>query len=121
MPGIPNCRLQTYRPTSTTVRFTVSTRAPIDTFAKTLYHHVLLALRFALIISIVLILVIKWVLSYTANNPPVWLADPTLQTWVLPFARNMRSDYFFPAAVFCLWLLVQRGYKGTLLGMMHDA
>ena|SRR5215469_9509704 len=113
MPGVPLCTLRTYQPTSTTVRFTVSTRAAPEQFVGRVTHYLLLAGRIVLASIVLLILWMKWqnMLQHSPHLPSL-LAQSGLDFVMKWIAERVPGQYLVPVALLLLWIIVQRGYKG---------
>jgi phosphatidylinositol N-acetylglucosaminyltransferase subunit H len=125
------CSLRIYRPTPTTVSFTVSTRSPHSTYTAQAFHYTVLALRAIVCILILALLYVKWTIEATegtkygieavssyaekVENGKNTGHDTIL--WVLQWAAQQMSwRYLLPMSGLGLWVAVRRGYtKESLL------
>ncbi|KAF2673363.1 hypothetical protein BT63DRAFT_451406 [Microthyrium microscopicum] len=109
----PICTLRKLEPTPTTVSFTVSTRAPIETLQARLIHYGFLAVRFLLVAQVLLVLWTKWDSTMVHSNQatiPQWLSDTPTGQWAAMLANAAAVRYLVPICVFSMWILVRREY-----------
>jgi phosphatidylinositol N-acetylglucosaminyltransferase subunit H len=112
----PPCSLRTLRPTTTTVSYIVSTRTPRDSLWSRLVHWTALFLRILIICQILLVLWFKWnVVFHNAKSDtiPPWMSGSPFGQVAELLVTAFPGPYLVPIAIFCIWILVKRGYTGT--------
>lgn len=112
----PRQILHTLAPTPSTVSFTVSTRPIPTTLAAKLRHYVGLITRFLLGACTLLLLWLKWSLSYGASRSTeslLWLLGGPQTAALLKALGGIGWMHMGPGALVVLFLVLRRGYTGT--------
>ncbi|KAF2427288.1 hypothetical protein EJ08DRAFT_671737 [Tothia fuscella] len=112
MPPPPSA-LRITRPTPTTISFTVSTRAPLETISARVLHYLSLALRVVIASAILFLLWTKWELLYPSvegGGVPKWLVSSWPGKIATLMAKGVMTRYLVPLAGGVLWLCARRGY-----------
>lgn len=114
----PNQTLHTLAPTPSTVSFTVSTRPVPATLAAKLGHYVGLLTRLLVGLCILALLWVKWSLGYGSSRSTealLWVLGGPQTARLLKAVGGLAWVYAGPAAVAVLFVVLRRGYTGTLL------
>jgi hypothetical protein len=114
----PLCSLHTARPTPTTLSFTVSTRTPLQSIGWRIFYRFVLILRLIFVCQILLLLWIKWEFTFESaslKGIPLWLIDSAPGRIGTRLVTAIPGQYLVPLCLFCLWVLVKRGYTGLYL------
>lgn len=103
------------QPTLSSVYYTVSTRPPPKTVTGYGRHYARLILRVVIGVLALLALLIKWDMS----NGRQWISDSTGDSvdGTRMLAHSLQEwpwRYVLPAVAVMLWLVLRRGYSGTL-------
>jgi len=116
---VPLCTLTVYRPTETTVKFTVSTRSPRTTTTAKILHYSLIVIRLLLGSFIFLLLWSKWNAIAVQEDriiPPIWLLDSLPWKTATIMSSKARLPYILPLAFLSGYILLWKGYTGINLG-----
>lgn len=106
--------LSTYRPTPTTISFTVSTRAPIRSVTARVAFYASVILRLILGILIVSIFSAKWRAGYPVQDGSrdQGAHDSILANTLSVLVSKVEWMYLLPGGIVGLWAAVRRGYVG---------
>lgn len=113
----PNQTLHTLAPTSSTVSFTVSTRPEPATLAAKLGHFVGLLARLLIGLCTLALLWVKWSLGYGSSRSTealLWVLGGPQTARLLKAVGGFAWVYAVPAAAAVLFVVLRRGYTGTL-------
>ncbi|KAF2458726.1 GPI-GlcNAc transferase complex, PIG-H component-domain-containing protein [Lineolata rhizophorae] len=101
--------LHHYRPTNTTVSFTVSTRRPATTLTARLLSYAQVAARVLIGSLILLLFRAKWK-QHVARGNHLTYSDWTLTSAAYWIATRAEWRWLAPVGLLGLWLVVRRGY-----------
>lgn len=105
--------LTTLQPTSSTVRFTVSTRPVPKTLPALLAYYVSLLLKAVIGALALAILLLKWELR-SAHDGTMARAIGGDDTWLARLVHTLQWRYLLPSGILILYLVLRRGYTGTV-------
>ncbi|PNS14989.1 hypothetical protein CAC42_2218 [Sphaceloma murrayae] len=108
--------LSIFRPTSTTVLYTVSTRPPATRLSARLQRMLKGSLRVAVATFIFLLLLCK---LHATNSTVSSIANPLLDTFPDVLARNSHWRWLAPISIIFLYLCVRKGYIEESLLVMR--
>ncbi|KAL6707280.1 hypothetical protein ACN47E_004268 [Coniothyrium glycines] len=123
----PAQKLQTLQPTSSTVRYTVSTRSIPETLPAIIAHYASITLRIIFGIATILLVWAKWAADPAYGYRLGFMHKPwihllmadTKEAALLSFLYSCKWAYLLPAATIVLYLVVRRGYIEESLTVLH--
>lgn len=114
----PPQTLQSLQPTLSTVLYTVSTRPVSRSLPAILAFYIGIAVRTILGASALVLLWTKWRVSSAKSTMLLsWVFGSVGEQSLVQFVETLPWRYLAPSALLVLWLVLQRGYKGTSQSM----